>query len=586
MLHNADFFVIRLSRLTEHDYELIIDQPELIKALRIERNATIIKTASDSFYKLILNYDRIKNNTNLAHQHPQLIRCFLRACSRATPYGLSSTSTLGKVSSNDNVMASLADVIVSHIEFSGEVVLSIINHFNRINIFNRSAYMILNPTISILGGRIRYMNNDNTHNDRFFYIEKKLSNEDILIIEFMQKPKRLGDIEKHLNNRIFLTKDYIAKAIAVGFIKPELCLPIHNRSGIKFITDYLRKHHPEHSTSISELESMNKCLGKYYDISLEDINLIEDRIKKLINKERVQISEKMKSYLLIDSTRELKNCTLSQSSVTNLLNNTEKLLHKTFRIHPLHQKLALKIHDEYGDEAIPINLLFDPKYGIDINNLPRFLSNEIYKANDYDEELITFLINLISDKSGTIDLVDFNRDVVISNDFTGGAVLAQVCRKSENYKFSLLSISGPEGIELFSRIALADDKFQTKMKDFLSKKSDNETGYLDLCRIPSAKGWHATMRPDLWANKLSFTGTYCDKSCIVSYMDLFARVENGLITLFHRDGHRILPRVSSPHDMLNIENLPLYRALACIGTPFAVGFNWPSIIDNVNFLLE
>lgn len=532
----------------------------------------------------MINENEKTNESDFIRKNPQLLRSILRACFRATPYGLSSTSTFGKFSNNDNIFFSFKDVITSSIEVSGEIILSIIKHFNKLNISNESAYLILNPSISIIGDRIRYFNNEDPYNGQHIYYEREIRKEDTLIIEFMRQPRRLRDIKAFLYNAGFSCREYIHEAITVGFIKPELCLPIHQRNGIKFISDYFKKNHAEHGLSISELDNLNLRLGNYHDISINELIFIEEQIKHYAITTGIKLSENIKSYLLVDSTREMKNCTLSESTTEHLLNSTEKLLQKTFRPHPLHQTLALEIHDKFGDEAVPAGLLFDPKYGIDVNRLSTSRIKNLYIDNSYNADLREFLINCLTEQTDVINLDNFGREVKIDNGFTGGALLAQVQRKNKNYKFSILSISGPEGIELFSRVALADNDFKEKLHSVISNNGRNEFEYLDICHIPSAKGWHATMRPDLWDNSFLFPGTYSENSRKVTCMDLFVRVENGLIALYHRDGKKLIPRVSSPHDMLHIENLPLYRALACIGTPYTVGFQWPSIFENIKYL--
>lgn len=193
MLLNSDFFILRASRLSEHDYLKIINHLDVIQILKNDRNGAIIKIASSALYDLLVEYDQTKiHESDFLRKNSQIIRSFLRACFRATPYGLSSTSTYGYIGEIDNISPSPEDDITSNIEASGEVVSSIINHFNSVNTDNGSIYMTINPSISIIGDRARYINNESTLDGKYVYYERELTKEDLLIIDFMQKPRRLN----------------------------------------------------------------------------------------------------------------------------------------------------------------------------------------------------------------------------------------------------------------------------------------------------------------------------------------------------------------------------------------------------------
>lgn len=592
-LKNHGFFVLRTSRLTEQEYLSLNHGKDHAISTMSDDLTAIIKVSSSSLFsslererQCIKNGKEKKSKKNLT----SLLRTTLRASFRATPYGLSSCCTLGIINKNDNLVISQNDKIIANIELSGEVILNIINHLNTKNVISKAAYMKTNPTIYTIGNRVRYIAIGDFSNGSYKYCERTISDVDKGICDLLKDKKRVYEIHKYLEanfpheNR----HNYIKDALSSGFIVPELALPIHRRDGVGFIINYLKLNHPDLKLEIQALNSLLQTLLAAKMASFSDVTSIQNKVISFMEDIGVNINDKTKTFILVDAIRNMSACSLSSITIERLLSNVNNLIKKTTRLHPLHENLARKILERFGEEAIPFGFLVDPKYGISfepasIKKTPLTDSNDGNINDNYEKKLTFFLMNAIVSGCAPINLADFKRTINTETIFPKGAVLAQARHKDGSLGFSILSVSGPEGLELFARMGLVDSSTEQCMKVFLEKSKIDHTEKVDVAHIPSAKGWHAAMRPKFWQKNILFPGVYVDGP-FLSCENIFVRVENGIIILQEKSGKRLLPRISCSHDMLNADNLPLYRALACIGAPYTVGFDWPSFFSCANQL--
>lgn len=425
-LVSSEFFILRASRFSQNDYSALYESVERSSALFTDPPASIIKVSSRDVFSAMKREFKNGRGCLSPKTEASALRTIMRASFRATPYRLSSTTTLGSIGNFDDFDINHQHTITANIGISGEALSLIIDSLNRANISDKSAILRLNPTKYMIGDRVRFISTDSKFSGAYKYAERDVTKSDVLVFSFLKEPRRLREIAAYLDALTDFEEGYLQENLTSGLIIPDLAMPIHGRDGINFLVSYLQTNHPELEQKVQILLSLKQQLAE----SGNGTSLTEtERADHIVGSAMAQLgiqTDEVRSLLLIDPILESPNCIMSSATAKRLLRSVNSLIQKTFRPTLLHERFARKISERFGDEAIPVGYLADPKYGISL--APELLTNfpAAEASARYEKELTSFLIDALADRTETIDFTKFHRFVDPETMFLNWAVLAQI----------------------------------------------------------------------------------------------------------------------------------------------------------------
>ncbi|MDR2275415.1 MAG: lantibiotic dehydratase family protein [Sphingobacterium sp.] len=581
--------VFPLSQLKE-----LHDNPEeaLIKLWGQKFFKCAIYIANPKWFRLIKNrtiIDLLKDE----RAKRTLFKYAIRMCSRATPYGL--FSGISVFDFDDKTEVEFTDKFASKVFFRLDigVFFAIYNYIVSLENVMKSSTFYLNPTLSSMGGEIRYNElKIDTKNDKLrarqFILDENTVIKDI--IQFLSSKRKFGELFDWLVNEGYEggeSEDYILDLVNSGVIVNDLFPSATDPHFLATFISKLEKQKLEKEIFFDSLIKISNSIGSLNldigELSVDKLFLIEEYIK-----EQFPVINPDSTFFHVDVKKGLVKNKVSKDILAYLpdialflrgLNNVSKS--------PLSRFLEI-YGNRFKNKSISILQIMDRDLGINIinNNLPNQIGENIFldffsdSKFERKEEMDPFLLEkFLSAKlrnESTICLTDldisiFKEDKDLLSNQSLGYLLEKIIDEDSGDSFLFNGIISASPNTILGRFNYLDNELIEIMQDCNQKeKKINDAIYAEILHIPNAKTGNVVLRRSIEKNEILLHSNHsADAENVIKLSDLYVKVENNKVILFSKKINKIvIPIITNAHNFMKSDSLPIYRFLALVGLQY------------------
>lgn len=561
-----------------------IDRPEIREALHI---------ASPSFEQSLRLWMEEPDSEKGQSAEESLVRYFVRAVSRCTPFGLFAGYSIGTIGEQTNLALVGRPEYERHSRLAMYYLITVAEAIAKDPALKDELRFRPNPSIYTAAGRLRYVETRVTEDGQTFHLVAVEST------EFLDLALRLagqgalpaaiagGIVERDPEISVEEARAYVEELIQSGLLVPDLGPALTGREAIHGLLDQLRGY-PHLAAVLDRLAEAQRLIEAMDADGLgnppERYRAIAERLSglpaKLDSKELYQVN-------LI---KPAPNATLGRQVVDEVIRGIELLydLAAPPGDDPF-SRFRRDFETRYGDREVPLVEALDEETGIgfDAATTPAAYPSPLLEglAFPIDREdsvtlrareiaLMTLVEQALIRGENEIrletDLIDRLRrkDKVGPPDaFT---VMVKIAASSEDaleggdYRLLLGDVCGPSGAELFGRFTQGDPRLSRLVHDHVQHEQAlrPDAIFAEVVHAPEGRTANVVSRSALHTHEIPFLGrggATDDQSLPVT--DLLVSVSEGRIVLRSRRLEReVIPRLSNAHNF-SASRQGIYRFL-------------------------
>lgn len=543
-----------------------------------------------------------------------LLKYYLRMCSRATPFGLFSSISIGKYSKGISSYA-----IPSSLECCNRVtrldmhyLCTLIENIEKNPEFRKSFYYSLNSSLYSVGDQFRYT--EYTHKDftRVFKIVGVDKSDGLMHIaslvglgcsyQFIVKNLVDAGIEESYASL------FVDKLIDNQFLVSNLEPKVTGTSLLNHIINILSSIADKNLTPM--LKNIENELILLDETFTNDKSSTYDELKHLMQSINVSFNDK---YLIqVDTHRPLNGYGISgvvYDSVLEGVNFFLKIINDSNNTSLNRFKEAFV--KRYDKKEISLSEVLDPELGIGylqdmgsgclnplVDNIPISQENNNHSIdwNKYENFIFKKLLSASIKKETIISLTD--NDVIkntpqyemIEATFS---VIIQIFKTEGNNNTPLIHIKmigNPCAANLLGRFCHLSKELEDNVNNIIiaEESASEEFIFAEIIHLPESRTGNILFRPAL----RSYEIPYLASSSLpienqIPLNDLFISVVNDKVILRSKKlNKRIIPRLSSAH-IFTANSLPIYQFLGELQMQDNFGgasFSWGSMANYFDFL--
>ncbi len=617
--HFFDTYCLRTPTLSYTDYLTTVNKEQLSASFydTLWKNKTFkeaVYLASPAFYDEAEKYSTDDTLTPQRKKQIQntLLKYYVRAASRCTPFGLFAGCSVGHFNDRSLITLLPHTSYKRATRFDMNFLVAFMQTLIEEQPIKEQLTWFTNTSLYVIGDQYRYMEYVYKHNRRHYSLEAVITSSHL---DTLLKKASKGATITALANSISTSEIPIEEATAFVTILIEnqlLTSEIEpNVTGDDYFTQIQKLFAKLSNTQAQEALFMawNNTLLKL-DISLENDST---HYEKLYNDIHDVFKEVDKKYLLqVDLFPKTKHNTLHKKigydllKVMPFLNRINSTPHKTTRLNTFKKTFTKR----YETREIPLIVALDLEVGIgynqhidakddtsflkDFNIIPKQDTTKSISWSKIDTLLFKKLEDIKTTSESIIyltdnDLIDFPETWNNLPDTLSAMV--EILKVNGEELLSLGSFGGASANDLLGRFSSgnSDIKKHTENIAAVEQQINSNSIIADILHLPEARLGNILQRASLSDYDISYlANSLADKDKQIAIDDLYISVKNNRVILRSKKHNKqIIPRLYNAHNYRKEGALPIYQFLCELQTDekrASLSFNWSAVFTKISFL--
>lgn len=538
-----------------------------------------------------------------------LAKYFIRMSGRATPFGMFSGNSLGKVAEHTVLKVSNNAPVHRKSRLDMHYLASTQKYLRQGYWLSNSLDIVLNPTAYKTGNQIRYIES---------YVKAEETHYRLSSVEACPyvtavyargvdsaKIGELADIICSVGGDISFNDatDFMEQLIEAGLLLPKLPLPITGSSPdeslLKSITD---AEFDEHAQMLATVIKSLNFIDSKSSVDLKDYKNATSPLRAL----PVPVNEN--KLIQVDYFREGEELTLSNDLCKQAIDDV--LLLNSLLPSPENplQELITKVEREFVGKMIPLQEFIDDESGWSMSNDIGFSTpllqgiglTQTQKSDALTSVMTPFERKIVEKMTCLSD--EFVEQITFSKEELkycavnqqplpdSVAVMLQLYKNdADELDIYYRGSFGPSAANFLGRFCHLDDTLESKTKALLKleETQNPQAIYAEIVHLPQGRLGNVIARPVLREHEIPIVGdSGVSEEFQISLSDLYVYVESNTVKLWSKAlDKEIIPRLSSAHNY-TARSLGVYRFLCMLQNQniSLPRFALPSALESVSYL--
>ncbi len=550
----------------------------------------------DLYYQWKKSIEFTISKSDLKKIGVSVLKYYIRATSRPTPFGLFSAYSLTQFNSSPKIRQNNYERF-SSLDLS--ILYKIVRKLNSFSEIRNVVKFRLNSTIYKVGNDYRYI--EVKFSEKREHVISKIEGDEVIQLLFSFLTSNNEITKEELSNFFMntiedVTRDdisqYIDELIDSQIIVSNFDISINEPHPLDQVIKFLDKHIRTFSlqspavTNFNVLKNISKLLKEIdetvFEENLEKYNQIYLEVQQILeeelDKKYIVNSNLKRSYPPISI--DLKDKTKITKSI-NILSHLTDLSNNSTRKSDLSQ-FKDNFYKRYEEETVPLNLVLDNELGIGYKQNKSFIISDLLdgldfatkkdfnKTINYNETLHlfwnkrllkaynkeNFTVNLTDDDLNSLDLPQY-----ISLPQTFSALYSKL-----NDKILLETISTGSATNLLGRFSSLDSKTAGFIDEIVSHEMNESDSIIhcELLHVQDDRTGNILARSVSRNSEIAFLTLGSEKVEQISLDDIYICLRHNKIKLFSKKFNKEIKIYNSTAHNYNYNSLPIYQFLSDI----------------------
>jgi thiopeptide-type bacteriocin biosynthesis protein len=301
--------------------------------------------------------------------------------------------------------------------------------------------------------------------------------------------------------------------------------------------------------------------------------------------------ENLKNFIQTDLFLSSKKQHLNKNIIESIVGQVDDLMSLSRVVNNTEiSSFKEKFIGKYENKIVPLSIALDSDLGIGyagayndisggglmIDDIGYFRNEKIKQRSldNLDQYVINKYLEYIKGDKPCIEITESelqnlkskSKDIQFPESIAviGSLIKTTKILDKDNFLFTLLTVSGPSGVNLLGRFTHGNEDFLNRIKEVLclEEKEYPEIIFAEIVHQPQTRIGNILLRPVLRNYEIPYvgkSGLQLDKQILIS--DLHICVRNDEVILVSKKfNKRVIPRLTTAHDFTAI-NLPIYKFL-------------------------
>ncbi|WP_172449353.1 lantibiotic dehydratase [Bowmanella denitrificans] len=609
----AEFFILRTPRLAFS--ELTQWHSSDKRQLREKLNAWLhhpetleaLYLASPSLLQRLHQWQQDPDSKRGQKMELALAKYFMRMAGRATPFGLFSAISLGKVAESDHLALKSNDGFSRKTRLDSSCLLALKARLCEQDWVAKDMPLVTNDSLYKMGAEYRYV-------ESYFVKEQihyRLTSADIseplqLMVESAREPVRrqvLLDNLMSLDTEISCAdaETFVAELVEARILLPVFNLPISGDDmGRQFQREAAALGYQQLSAELEAILSELDGLDQQQHNPPESYQALYQRMQAM-----ALSADEAKSFQ-VDMLRHAPDLTLSKDKAEQVLVVARHLSRLLPAPGNPFSDIINKINNEFVGRMMPLKAFLDDESGWSMSSDTGYATPLLKGLNlaaaqagmgnaglsALDRLLLKKLMACADEKITEISLTekDIDQHQLSQTSYFADSFAASLELYGDKADtIRLTGFYGPSAANLLGRFCHLSPQLTEYTRDLLKQEEAQRPDALfaEIIHLPSGRMGNVIARPVLREYEICYltsAGVPVEKQ--IGLDDLYVYVEQGLVRLWSQSHQReVIPRLSSAHNTMH-NSLGLYKFLAGLQKqqvqyPF---FNWPALARERDYL--
>ncbi|SDH45569.1 thiopeptide-type bacteriocin biosynthesis domain-containing protein [Pedobacter terrae] len=569
--------------------------------------------ASKDLYDEI-HYEFPRDIKKQSKVNSSLIKYWIRACTRCTPFGLFAGGLM--VNLTENPTSLILKENNAHIKKArlDMICLEQITHkLLKIPEVREKVIHFPNDSLYEINQEYRYIEYEINNGEKKYklssipkteYLEKILdrANKGCNIVELTKYLAQIESVEEED------ALEYIVQLsdaqILISDIEPNITGddPLSRLIGSLKMTNLPKSILDRMLKVQSILESSNPNIEDYQNIR-QEIDFFDIDTKNILQ---------------VDLTLAPETVNVNKDLITEIVEQLNRLLVLKIEGETMDlRNFKDKFFEKYGYQNVPLSLVMDSEFGIGYSYLAdghqdkssmiddltlrnkKSIDDEYHTFNYIQKLAFTKFNEYLESSEKIIEITEqdlkniepFTKDLEIATSlYTMGNLHSKNGRiDKDNFLYDLILIGGPCAATLLGRFTCDDPELLNGIRRYLKEEEDEypDAIFAEIVHLPQARVGNILRRPILRDYEISYLGhSGIERENNINIQDLSVSIENDQVVLrSYKHNKRVIPRLTTAHNFM-VGNLPLYKFLCDLqtqGNSYAAFWDW-GLLDNIAHL--
>lgn len=573
--------------------------------LSLESFKEAIYIASPELYQEVYEKGNISEKTKLS-----IIKYFIRACTRCTPYGIFAGCDLANIGEISEIEVSEEKDYETYLRIDMDYLCALIRILDKEpDLRNKLSYHV-NTSLYLIKDKIRYIEYKMQESRRkYTFSEIKCSDYLDLIIESLRsKSLTIEEIEsKIISSDITLleARDFINDLIDEQILISDLEPSVVGKDLIYQIQDTLSKcgYTNPHINKIIDL--LRHCNGFSIGKRIENYKIINDYLSRLYK-------FPAKNLFQVDCKIPMPKASIGKAvfdSVTKGIYVLNRLT--TFKENEVLNLFKKNFYNRYEEQEISLTIALDPQIGVGIGNwtelkgdintliddliMPKLSEQNLsISVNNLQRLLISKYENFIANNLDCIDITeeDLGKIAPVNYNFLPEQLhsivkVLNIDEKNSEATIFMDSAFGGSAARFLSRFGYIDNN----INDFINEITNNQTEYYpdkilaEILHLPEDRLGNIQMHPVNRKYAIPYISNPNYQSAFLELIpidDIMVSVPNGskIVLRSKKYNKELLPQLTTAHNFS--AGLPIYYFLCMLQhqNSNSIQFEWGSYFVN------
>lgn len=537
--------------------------------------------ASPTLYRQLFDPKERKKDKNLDKAIESYLKYLIRMSTRATPFGLFSSCSVGKIDIQTELY--IGSSLIRKTRLDSKIVFAIFERLNSTPNVRKVLKFFPNNTLYSTGKYYRYVDQLVKDDINLFSIASVKSSQ---ALKKVLKAAQNGSLISQLVNELYLigiddenATSYIEELIKSNILLSELNTPLAPTE-VHFLKNKMKQISTLLGFEKAFFSNIQNQIQKLDQNQINSFDTYENIRKKLLLVNHLNSNDLL---FQVDQYKEGANLSLGVDIIHELQSVVNFFVKNTsLKINPDIKEFQEAFYNRYEDQEIPLSIALDPdlglgypvNYGISDNSgkIIKELQPFLHKARSpVTGDIITRSILVELAKTQTKEPIQINIDreknQEVQNRHLPDTIYAffQIFKNDEEGPLLYIKGIGAGGANLFSRFSHLHQDIKFLINE-ITKKEDELNDNAIIAEIihlpPNTRVGNILKRGNIRSHEIEyFTASTLERDKKIPVSDILISVKNGSIELrSKKHKKRIVPRLTTAHNFNN-RTLPIYRFL-------------------------
>lgn len=577
----------------------LVTQPEIADAIFV---------ASPDLYDYLEQWLTEPESKRGQRVEGALVRYFSRMCSRATPFGLFASTSLGRIGEQTRLAVADKTACERHTRLDMDYLFALADELGKDGELRQALHYRPNSSLYSAAGKIRYVESRVDGRARTYHLVSVENNE---FIEATLSRAVTGQTIAELAAALVdgeITSDeaeqFIGQLIDNQILVSELSVPVTGAEAIHPLIEQMRR-----SSANSEfVRALEQTRDELAAIDAAGLGAKPERYRAIAKQlESLPAKAELPRLFQVDMVRPAGEASLSQTVIDEIRTSVELL--RSIFARPFESELrrfCQEFTNRYETREVPLVEVLDDDFGIGypagsavgnaplLNGLALPATSEaqsIWRARD--AYLLQKLSGALMRGATEIKLEETDLKALRSKESLplpdAFGVICRVAAESEEavergeFQVLIESAGGPSGATWLGRFCHADAELHQEIAKHLEAEESlkPEAIFAEIVHLPEGRIGNILARPVLRDYEISYLGNSgAARERQLPVTDLMISVQNDRVVLRSAKlGREIIPRLTSAHNWPR-ESSTVFKFLCDLqaqGTMPGVMWNWGAL---------